>query len=51
MTVKFKHIRVVPSPSKSRFPMCTSLLVDDGDTMAVIDPGAGREAGFTGCYR
>lgn len=44
MTVKFKHVRVIPGPHYSKFPTCTSLLVDGGDTVAVVDPGAGPEA-------
>ncbi|WP_027364462.1 MBL fold metallo-hydrolase [Desulfotruncus alcoholivorax] len=40
----FKSIKIINGPNASRFPSCTTLLVDGGDTVAVIDPGAGPEA-------
>lgn len=42
--MKFKNIQVIPGPNQSKFPGCTSLLIDDGNTAAIIDPGAGPGA-------
>ncbi len=42
--MKFQHFQVVYGPENSKFPACTSLLVDGGDTVAIVDPGAGPEA-------
>lgn len=44
MTAEFQHLRVIPGPNNSKFPACTSLFIDGGDTVAVLDPGAGPEA-------
>jgi len=45
--MNFGYITVVQGSNSSKFPMCTSLLIDDHDTVAVIDPGAGPEALFS----
>lgn len=42
--MEFQHIRVVYGSNSSRFPTCTSLLIDDGEIVTIIDPGAGPEA-------
>ena len=39
-----QNIKVISGENNSRFPCCTSLLVDGGDLVAVIDPGAGVKA-------
>ncbi len=42
--VNFKYIKAIPGSNNSKFPNCTSLLIDDGDIIALIDPGAGQGA-------
>lgn len=41
--MKSRYINVIPGLNGSRFPCCTSLLINDGNTAAIIDPGAGAE--------
>ena len=41
--MKFQYINIIPGLDESRFPCCTSILIDDGSTVAIIDPGAGSE--------
>lgn len=44
MKVLFERIRVVTGPGNSKFPACTSLFLDGGDVIAVLDTGAGPDA-------
>ena len=41
--MKFKSIKILGGEKHSRFPACTSLILNGGDTVAVIDPGAGPD--------
>jgi len=46
-----QSIKVIRGENNSRFPCCTSLLVDGGDLVAVIDPGAGVKALQAACEK
>lgn len=39
-----QRVQVITGKNNSGFPYCTSLLIDGGDLLAVVDPGAGAEA-------
>jgi len=42
--MNFENIKVVYAANSSKFPRCTSVLIDDQAALAVIDPGAGAAA-------
>ena len=42
--MSLQRLKAIAGKNNSRFPCCTTLLVDCGDLLAVVDPGAGSEA-------